>query len=237
MTKPKYLEIDEVLNHLKRALDQQQPFSLIRIGDGENLILSQDTVWPMEKVLQERWAIKANLGQKGLFLPNTELRDAVAEAVRKANIAGILPYDDESIKAPSYMKRELTDQVLNHYGLSPALTCHACLNRYLAETPAFWDMLKNRRILLVTRIAAEVKPILEAEPYQLHIPHTLAFHQYEQMDATLQWIAAHKDDFDIALFSCGVNAVVLAQQTAELTGKVGIDFGKAINIVMFGKAN
>ncbi|MGW9526456.1 GT-D fold domain-containing glycosyltransferase [Paenibacillus terrae] len=237
MTKPKYLEIDEVLNFLKLALDQQQPFSLIRIGDGENLILSQDTVWPMEKVLQERWAIKANLGQKGLFLPNTELRDAVAEAVRKANIAGILPYDDESIKAPSYMKRELTDQVLNHYSLSPALTCHACLNRYLAEAPAFWDMLKNRRILLVTRTAAEVKSVLEAEPYQLHIPHTLAFHQYEQMDETLQWITAHKDDFDIALFSCGVNAVVLAQKTAELTGKVGIDFGKAINIVMFGKAN
>ncbi|MGW8958961.1 GT-D fold domain-containing glycosyltransferase [Paenibacillus sp. NPDC055715] len=237
MSKPKYLEIDEVLNHLKLALDQQYPFSLIRIGDGENLVLSQDTVWPIEKVLQERWAVKANLGQKGLFLPNTELRDAVAEAVRKANIVGILPYDDKSIKAPSYMKRELTDQVLNHYGLSPALTCHACLNRYLAETPAFWDMLKNRRILLVTRIAAEVKPVLEAEPYQLHIPYTLAFHQYEQMDATLQWIAVHRDDFDIALFSCGVNAVVLAQQTAELTGKAGIDFGKAINIVMFGKAN
>ncbi|WP_342415264.1 GT-D fold domain-containing glycosyltransferase [Paenibacillus sp. FSL R10-2782] len=237
MTKPKYLEIDEVLNHLKLALDQQQPFSFIRIGDGENLILSQDTVWPMGKVLQERWAIKANLGQKGLFLPNTELRDEVAEAVRKADIAGILPYDDVSIKAPSYMKRELTDQVFTHYGLSPALTCHACLNRYLAETPAFWDMLKHRRILLVTRTAAEVKPVLEAEPYQLHISHTLAFHQYEQMDETLQWITEHKDDFDIGLFSCGVNAVVLAQKTAELTGKVGIDFGKAINIVMFGKAN
>lgn len=73
----------------------------------------------MEKVLQERWAVKANLGQKGLFLPNTELRDAVAEAVSKASITGILPYDDESIKAPSYMKRELTDQVFAHYALSP----------------------------------------------------------------------------------------------------------------------
>ncbi|WP_348623433.1 GT-D fold domain-containing glycosyltransferase [Paenibacillus peoriae] len=237
MTNPRYLEIDEVLKRLKLALDQHQSFSLIRIGDGENLVLSQDTVWPMEKVLQERWAVKANLGQKGLFLPNTELRDAVAEAVSKASIAGILPYDDESIKAPSYMKRELTDQVFAHYALSPALTCHACLNRYLAETPAFWEMLKNRRILLVTRAAAEVKPVLEADPYKLYIAHTLAFHQYEQMPETLQWIAAHKDDFDIALFSCGVNAVVLAQKTAELTGKIGIDFGKAINIVMFGKAN
>ncbi|WP_025716822.1 GT-D fold domain-containing glycosyltransferase [Paenibacillus sp. 1-18] len=237
MTNPRYLEIDEVLNYLKLALDRQQPFSLIRIGDGENLILSQDTVWPIEKVLQERWAVKANLGQKGLFLPNTELRDAVAEAVRKATISGILPYDDESIKAPTYMKRELTDQVFAHYALSPALTCHACLNRYLAQTPAFWDMLKDRRILLVTRTAAEVKPVLEAEPYGLHIAHTLAFHQYEQMHETLQWITSHQDEFDIALFSCGVNAVVLAQKTAELTGKVGIDFGKAINIVMFGKAN
>lgn len=237
MTNPRYLEIDEVLKRLKLALDQHHSFSLIRIGDGENLVLSQDTVWSMEKVLQERWAVKANLGQKGLFLPNTELRDAVAEAVSKASIAGILPYDDESIKAPSYMKRELTDQIFAHYALSPTLTCHACLNRYLAETPTFWDILKNRRILLVTRTAAEVKPVLEADPYKLNIAHTLAFHQYEQMPETLQWIAAHKDGFDIALFSCGVNAVVLAQKTAELTGKVGIDFGKAINIVMFGKAN
>lgn len=120
MTNPKYLEMDEVLKRLKLALDQHQSFSLIRIGDGENLVLAQDTVWPMEKVLQERWAVKANLGQKGLFLPNTELRDAVAEAVSKASITGILPYDDESIKAPSYMKRELTDQVFAHYALSPA---------------------------------------------------------------------------------------------------------------------
>ncbi|MEC0182603.1 GT-D fold domain-containing glycosyltransferase [Paenibacillus peoriae] len=82
------------------------------------------------------------------------------------------------------------------------MTCHACLNRFLAVTPAFWDMLKDRRVLLVTRTAAEVKPVLEAEPYRLHISHTLAFHQYEQMPETLQWITSHKDDFDIARFSC-----------------------------------
>lgn len=67
MTNPRYLEIDEVLKRLKLALDQHQSFSLIRIGDGENLVLSQDTVWPMEKVLQERWAVKANLGQRDCF--------------------------------------------------------------------------------------------------------------------------------------------------------------------------
>lgn len=69
MTDPKYLEIDEVLKRLKLALDQHHPFSLIRIGDGENLVLAQDTVWPMEKVLQERWAVKANLGQRDYFCP------------------------------------------------------------------------------------------------------------------------------------------------------------------------
>lgn len=237
MTNSSYLELDEVLDQLEQVLKQKQPFSLVRVGDGENLVLAQDTVWPMEKVLQERWAIKANLGQKGLFLPNIELRNAVAEAVRQADVVGILPHGDDSIKAPVYMKRDLTDQVFSHYGIIPPLTCHACLNRTLAATPRFWQILKHQRILLVTRTAENIRELLEGDPYQLHISHTLAFNQYEQMEETLEWIAGHSADFDIALFSCGVNAVVLAQKTASLTGKVAIDFGKAINVLMFGRAN
>jgi hypothetical protein len=34
-----------------------------------------------------------------------------------------------------------------------------------------------------------------------------------------------------------VNAVVLAERTAALAGKVAIDFGKANNIILKGRAN
>jgi len=48
------------------------------------------------------------------------------------------------------------------------------------------------------------------------------------MEETLKKISIHKDQFDIALIACGVNAVILAQKVAELSGKVGIDIGKAV---------
>ncbi|KAA2301752.1 hypothetical protein FY526_23405, partial [Clostridioides difficile] len=70
-----YLEMEGVLDQLEAALLEHRPLSLVRVGDGENIVMSQETVWPTEQVLQERWAKKANLGQKGLRLPNPKLRD------------------------------------------------------------------------------------------------------------------------------------------------------------------
>ena len=61
--------------------------------------MSQESVWPMEQVLQERWAIKANLGQKGLRLPNLKMRDEVAASLKRATIVGVLPRGDSTIKA------------------------------------------------------------------------------------------------------------------------------------------
>ncbi|MNW17041.1 hypothetical protein D3C71_2160890 [compost metagenome] len=57
------------------------------------------------------------------------------------------------------------------------------------------------------------------------------------MDTTLEWFRQNRETFDLALFSCGVNAVVLAQKTAELTGKAALDFGKAGNIILKGTPN
>ena len=82
----------QVLDRLQLALEKRRPFSLVRIGDGENLVLAQNSVFPMDFVLKERWAIKANRGQKGLQLPNLPLRDAVRDAVTKADVGGILPH-------------------------------------------------------------------------------------------------------------------------------------------------
>lgn len=232
-----YLEMQDVLDQLEIALREQRPFSLVRVGDGENIVMSQESVWPMEQVLQERWAIKANLGQKGLRLPNLKMRDEVAASLKRASIVGVLPRGDSTIKAPDYLKRPLTDMIFAHYGIAPALTCHACVNRELVQVPRFWQMLAGKRVLLVTRELDELQAALVKEPYHLDIVSSLAFDNYDQMDETLQWIQTHQDDFDVALFSCGVNAVILAERTAALAGKVAIDFGKANNMILKGRAN
>ncbi|MCP1135315.1 GT-D fold domain-containing glycosyltransferase [Paenibacillus polysaccharolyticus] len=235
--KSTYLEMQDVLDQLEAALQEKRPFSLVRVGDGENIVMSQESVWPMEQVLQERWAIKANLGQKGLRLPNLKMRDEVAASLKRATIVGVLPRGDSTIKAPDYLKRPLTDMIFAHYGIAPALTCHACVNRELVQVPRFWHMLAGKRVLLVTRELDELQAALVKEPYHLDIVSTLAFDNYDQMDETLQWIQTHQDDFDVALFSCGVNAVILAERTAALAGKVAIDFGKANNMILKGRAN
>ncbi|WP_128100845.1 GT-D fold domain-containing glycosyltransferase [Paenibacillus sp. DCT19] len=232
-----YLETDGVLDQLEAALVEQRPFSLVRVGDGENIVMSQETVWTVEQVLQERWAIKANLGQKGLRLPDFQLRDHVAASIQRANLVGVLPPGDMTIKAPDYLKRPLTDMVFAHYGISPAMTCHACVNRELVQMPRFWSMLAGKRVLLVTREIDALRDRLVQEPYHLQIAAALPFDNWGQTDETLQWIVTNQHTFDVALFSCGVNAVVLAERTAALAGKVAIDFGKAGNIILKGRAN
>jgi hypothetical protein len=227
----------QVLDRLNLALEKRHPFSLVRIGDGENLVMAQNSVWPMDTVLKERWAIKANRGQKGLHLPNLPLRDAVRDAIAKADMVGILPHEDTSINAPAYLKRQLTDRIFQYYDLKPKAVCDARINREMLFTQQFWTVVTPRRIVLVTRDPEPLKLALTAPPYRLNIVHTLPFGDYSQMDATLGWFKQNRDAFDLALFSCGVNAVVLSQKTAELTGKAAIDFGKAGNIILKGTPN
>ncbi|GIP48823.1 hypothetical protein D3C76_149710 [compost metagenome] len=232
-----YLETRDLLKRIEEAVVNRKPFSLVRIGDGENLVMAQQNVWSLSKVLQERWAIKANRGEKGIHLPNLPLRNAVVSSVRKATVVGILPADDNTINAPDYLKRPLTDQILSYYRIEPAVICHAGVNRELARMEEFWSLLSGRRVLILTREAHKIKERLEKKPYKQNIVHALAFNQWQEYRSTLKWITAHKDSFDVALISCGVSAVVLSEQIAALTGKVALDFGKANNIILKGRPN
>lgn len=232
-----YLEAQDLLKRIRDAIEKQKPFSLVRIGDGENLVMSQHHVWPMSKVLQERWAIKANRGEKGLTLPNLPLRNAVISSVKKATVVGILPAGDNTINAPDYLKRPLTDKVFSYYKIQPPVICHAGVNRELAKMEEFWSLLSGLRIMVITREAAKIKERLKKEPYNQKIVYALPFDQWPEYRNTIKWITAHKDSFDVALISCGVSAVVLAQQIASITGKVALDFGKASNIILNGRPN
>ncbi|WP_232436409.1 GT-D fold domain-containing glycosyltransferase [Paenibacillus rubinfantis] len=232
-----YLETRDLLKQIEDAVENRKQFSLVRIGDGENLVMSQHHVWPISKVLQERWAMKANRGEKGLTLPNLPLRNAVVSSVKKATVVGILPAGDNTINAPDYLKRPLTDKVFAHYQVKPAVICHAGVNRELARMKEFWSLLSGRRILVITREAEKIKERLEKEPYLQNIVYALPFDQWSEYRKTIKWVIAHKNHFDVALISCGVSAVVLAEQIASLTGKVALDFGKANNIILKGRPN
>lgn len=224
------LTSEQVLGRLKEAIERREPFSLIRIGDGENRFLTQDSIWTMEETMKDAWAVKANKRkeEKGVTFPNLALRDRMVEAIKIADVVGLLRYGDQTIIAPDHLKRPLTDQLFRHFNLHPKFTCDALVCRALIQLPEFWRLLQGLRIVVVTRDARQVKKVLQANPYQLNVVGTIAFNHYEQMDDALQKFEQRKDDFDIALFACGVNAVALAPKVAELTGKIALDMGKAL---------
>lgn len=232
----KFLKVEQVLKIIKEAIKQKKPLSLVRVGDGENLILAQGSLWPIKKVLQNGWAIAANEGKKGVTLPNFKLRDQMVQALKKADIIGIPFWKNDPILASQSQKRPLTEAVFKHFNIQPAQICHTFVNRVFAQRRAFWGLLKGKRILIISRWADKAKVILEGEPYKLNIVSTISFTDYKQMAETIKKVLQEKDKFDIALISCGVNAVVLAQQIAELTGKIAIDFGKSLMFMVQKKA-
>ncbi|MBD2869240.1 GT-D fold domain-containing glycosyltransferase [Paenibacillus arenilitoris] len=233
----KRLTITQVIKRIEYDLKHRKPLSLVRIGDGENIVLAQNSVWTMNKVMKQIWARKAQAGQKGISFPDMQLRNRLAGSIRKADIVGILPKKDRMIKAPAYLKRTLTDRVFRHFKLKPKLVCHACVNRIVTKRRDFWSMLRKQRILVITSDPYAMKAILERSPYKLNVTAALPLIHFQQIDWVLERVDDMRNDFDVALISGGVNAVILAPGIAKLTGKVAIDFGKAPKLMEKKKKN
>ncbi|QFT88422.1 hypothetical protein FIU87_07185 [Bacillus sp. THAF10] len=228
----KFLTNKDVLNEIKTALNIGKPLSLVRIGDGENIVLAQDDVLPMKKVLSLTWSKRANKGKKGLNLPNLKLKNELIQSIREASIVGILPNNDRRIKASPRLKRKLTDKIFKFHNIEPKTICDACINRDFAKDKMFWKLIRGKRILLIYRNPVELKNILTEKPYSQRIEVCTSFRDYSQIEKTIHFAISNKDKFDIALICCGVNAVILAQRIAQATDKVCIDFGKGSNKVL-----
>ncbi len=230
------LTVDQVLARLTAAIEEKKPFSLVRVGDGENLILAQDSVLSLDKVLAEKWVKRANRGMKGITLPNLAFRDQMVKAIKGADVVGIPFYNNDPILTEDRLKRELTDKVFAYFQIQPKLACHTFVNRVFTQKSVFWKVLKNRKIMLIGQWAGQCAEILKAPPYNLNINLILPFKHNDQMEHTMEIIQLNENYFDVALISCGVNSVVIAQRLSQTTGKVGIDFGKSLMFMVKNKA-
>lgn len=213
----------EVLRRISKALQNKKPFSLIRIGDGENVVMSQYNILPPEKFLK---TIFARHGEAvGYTLPNIKLRDQMLEAVRQADIVGVLRVKNDGVMAPKRFKRPLTNKIFAYYHLRPPALCSATVNRRLVSRRLFWEILHKYRVLLISRWAKQFTDVVTRRYSKLkpNIVAALNCHDYSQLSATFR--AVTKEDFDLALISAGVNAVILAPKIAQNYQKVALDFG------------
>src|SRR5690606_14157745 len=98
------LTVNESLELVRIAIMKRKPFSLVRVGDGENIVLAQQSAMTIEQVLETKWAKQANKGQKGVYLPYLKLRDEMVYAINKADLVVIPFWEKDPIIADQSLK-------------------------------------------------------------------------------------------------------------------------------------
>ncbi|NLW59043.1 MAG: hypothetical protein GX073_01690 [Firmicutes bacterium] len=218
----------EVLHRIHRALRQKKPFSLVRIGDGENIVLAQGTFLSNKELEQTYWVRDSRTGGKGVDLPNLTLRDRMLKGIKAADIVGICRQQNDEVSAPTKFKRALTNKIFDHYNLQPRALCYVFCNRKMVAYRYFWKIIHQYRTLLISKWAADYAKRITSKYTNLppRIVGTINFEHYDQIPAVLK--KAGQYEFDLALISAGVNAVILAPALAKRYKKVAIDFGKTM---------
>ena len=149
MCKP--LNAAEVAEQILNAMNTNTPLSLVRLGDGELLALSQEVVLSGEQVRKEGHFLR----YAGVELPDLIARDRLAQAVRNATIVGIpklrlanfQPFAFTVLKAHGidYRQLRMTLSTINY-------TLY--LEGYLSS------ILVNRRVLTVGNMAKALSEVL-----------------------------------------------------------------------------
>lgn len=223
------ISTNAVLNRIQIALKQKRPFSLVRIGDGENLVLAQNVLISPHEILNTYWVKQSDTGRgKGVTLPNLNLRNQMVKAIRLADLVGICRQKNDEVCVPSKFKRELTNKLFDHFHLNPSNLCYVFVNRKMVSYRLFWEIIHRYRILLISKWAKDYADKITHEYTYLkpRIAGCIDFTHYKQIPELLTELGKYR--FDLALISAGVNSVLLAPAIAERYGKVALDFGKTM---------
>lgn len=223
---PNLLNSEQLMNRILEALENKEGLSIVSVGQTEAFVMAQYTIFPENEFMRHREAYNANRGEKsgfyhrGIRFPNVAARDASVQAAHRADI---IAYNTLEPNA-----RKLTEKVFAVYGIVPKDCFEANIRRVFmfSQAEKFIEMLRNRKVLLISSLAPEVKIALE-QKYQnkldLNIVGAISIYEYEEIPRVQEEIS--KYDFDLCLLGAGINAVILAVHIAETYGKVAFDIG------------
>jgi hypothetical protein len=233
----KFLNMEQVLDLLQKSMQKKKSFSMVRLGDASNLILAQDTIINTKELPKLAYVKFYNKRKDtGIVMPNLKARDLMLASLRKATVVGVFPYNDDRIVSPKWMKRSLTDKVFNVYNIKPDYLCDVCINREMPAQPGFWDILKEKRLLLISRNSKKFIKILEGEvyaPFKIRIAGAISLRDFSEIDSTLTKVK--KFTFDCVLLSAGVNANIIGPLIAEGYKTTVINFGNSMQFMIMGK--
>ena len=214
----------EVTAFLTDALDSGRPASVIRLGDGELLAMAQESVYSIEYIRKHA----PFLTYAGVELPDPAARDALVTAVRNADIVGI-----PLLRVPHF--QHLAFQLFDFYGIDwkAKRITHSTINYAMYLEHALSALIKGRKLLTVGNHAEGLAAFLKDRGY--HVAGAVApVMGMRDVPRVMESVAAH--DFDLAIVSAGIAAVVLVWRIAAELGKAAFDFGHLADSMISGEA-
>lgn len=211
-----FVELPEILKRIRYCLRNQVGFSLVRVGDAENQVLAQGSIYSDEDINSIWWS--KNEDWTGIALPNYAARDSVIASIREADIVGVLHQSEE------YEWKDLCEQAFSLYDIKPRQLCYAFINIYMVDHPGFIALLKSHRVLLIGKAAPSFALFLKTI-FKIEVAGSIIISNYNDIPDVLK--QTKQIDYELALISAGSNAVILSAALARQK-KVAIDLGSAM---------
>ncbi|QHE54106.1 GT-D fold domain-containing glycosyltransferase [Pontibacillus sp. HMF3514] len=209
----------EIANEIRKALKEQQGYSLIRLGDGELTFLSHDLLFSSEEIEKEP-RLKF-LGYAGVSLPNHEARNYLTSKLLQSNAIGI-----PLARFPMF--QTLFTKLANHHkwDLTKMNLTSSTINFDLFHyTTLLHEILSNYKVLLIGNKMEQGKDYLEKLGYK-NIVGNIPVKGIKSVSDVVK--KAKNFDYDVAIVSSGIPATLICNLLAE-DHKVAIDFGHTID--------
>lgn len=229
----KILSSGELMDKIIDALDHQKPLSVISIGATESYVMAQYNILSEKEFMSHPEAVKTNKGKRfrGFKFPNIELRDQLIKGAQNAHIVGYC------MSLRNINAGLMAEKVLKVYRIQPEFIYDALVRRVImySQKEKFTEMLKGRKILLISSMAKQAKKALNKKlkkKLRFDVVDTINIESFNEIEKVKEKIG--RRNFDLCLITAGVNAVILAPYIAEVHGKVAFDLGQGMSTLITG---
>lgn len=218
----KLLSPDEVMQRINYAYQNKSPLSIVRLGDGEALTLSQELILSCKEIKKREW-----LPYAGLIVPDLESRDQLAKSIKKADIVGVAMNSLPDF-TPLLIKSFSAHNIDTH---SLALT-NACINYFLLENDRLKRFLvahRKPKVLLIGNRASQLLPFLTREGVKV-VGLLKMVRGLKDWPRVVKLTTLYK--YDIALVSAGIPAVIISEKISKESKTIALDFGHAADVII-----
>ncbi len=215
------MSIDEVVEIIVNSVKTRTPLSLVRVGDGELTVMSQNICLSSEYLSNHiAWKTTDYCGVslREDMLDQYKTRDRLIESVKTADLVGVYP------------RGIFTSKVFSAIHFKPSRLFFIFSNLNLCTRKSFVDLIIESPPLLVGRLSEQFAGYIK-ETLGVQVPgYYTGQYGPNDIEKTIEFMASIPHDW--SLVSSGVNADLIAPIMAKQYGKVCVDYGQGVNVLL-----